>query len=70
MYVFDELKRSTDGGHSWKNLENGLDNSNLISSVVASSGNPIEYDVFIATRGNGVYRSSDRGDSWHPVNDG
>ncbi len=21
IYVFDELKKSTDGGHSWKNLE-------------------------------------------------
>ncbi|HEB87257.1 MAG TPA: hypothetical protein ENI68_09635 [Gammaproteobacteria bacterium] len=70
IYVLDELKRSIDGGYSWKNLENGLDNSTLVSDLVASSGDPAEYEIFIATRGNGIYRSDNRGDSWHPVNTG
>ncbi|MFV2032865.1 MAG: WD40/YVTN/BNR-like repeat-containing protein [Gammaproteobacteria bacterium] len=66
----DELKRSTDGGYTWKNLESGLDNSAVISHVAASSGDPDKYDIFVSTRGDGVYRSSDRGESWHPVSAG
>ncbi len=68
--VFDELKRSTDGGYSWQNLENGLDNSELVSNIATSPGDLNEYDIFVATHGNGIYRSSDHGDSWRAVNNG
>lgn len=71
VYVFDELKRSIDGGHTWKNLGKGLDNtkglvSDLVTSPDASAGNVI----FAATYGDGIYRSNDRGESWRPVNQG
>lgn len=69
-YVFAELKRSSDGGYSWKNLERGLDNNALISDVAASQRSVSEYDTFVATLGDGVYRSSDHGISWYSINAG
>jgi len=52
IHVFDELKRSTDGGHTWQSLENGLDNTlALISEIAASSGKITDYKVFVATHG-------------------
>jgi len=71
IYVFDELKRSTNGGDTWQVLEYGLDNTSaLISDISTSSGNIANYKVFVATQGDGIYRSSDRGESWRPVNTG
>jgi photosystem II stability/assembly factor-like uncharacterized protein len=71
IYVFDELKKSTDGGYTWQVLENGLDNtSSLISDISTSSGNVANYQVFVATQGDGIYRSGDRGKSWRSVNTG
>ena len=70
IYVFDELKKSSDGGYSWKNLERGLDNNAAISDILTSPRNHSEYDTFVATRGDGIYRSNDRGISWRAVNVG
>ena len=71
IYVFDELKRSTDGGHTWQVLEQGLDNTSaLISDITTSSGDAPDYTVFLSTQGDGVYRSTDRGDHWRAVNVG
>jgi len=71
IYVFDELKKSTNGGHTWQTLENGLDNTSaLISDISTSSGNISNYKVFVATEGDGIYRSGDRGESWRPANEG
>jgi len=71
IYVFDELKKSTDGGYTWQVLENGLDNTSaLISDIAISPGNIANYKVFVTTEGDGIYRSSDRGESWHAANAG
>lgn len=71
IYVFDELKKSSNGGYTWQTLENGLDNTSaLVSDISTSSDNIANYKVFVATQGDGIYRSSDRGESWRSVNVG
>lgn len=68
--AFNELKKSTDGGNSWKNLEYGLDNNALVSDIVAAPRGPDQFDTYVSTRGDGVYRSNDQGVRWYPVNHG
>lgn len=68
--VLDELKRSTDGGYRWKNLDNGLDNNYLVRFIAVSPSFSNDGTVFIGTKGDGIYRSQNKGDSWQKVNDG
>jgi len=65
----EHLMRSTNGGYSWKELVNGLDNVNAISDIViiGKQGQPLE--VYLSTLGDGVYRSTDGGDSWTRASD-
>ncbi len=64
--------KSTDWGASWKRLDNGLDDD--VHHIVINPGNSDE--VFIATGGHipdahiqneGLYKSSDAGESWVPL---
>jgi len=71
IIVFYELKRSKDGGHTWRHLENGLDNNSGVFTDVATTpnGSNLPY-VYASTNGSGIYRSNDGGDNWKPINGG
>jgi len=61
------LLNSTNGGYSWKELTNGLDNTQAISSIVFAPSEEGSNTVFVSTLGNGIYRSTDDGNSWKNV---
>ncbi|MDT8388508.1 MAG: hypothetical protein RQ736_13445 [Thiogranum sp.] len=63
----DHLFRSRDGGQSWKERSNGLDNVYSVSSIDIAAGTDRSLTVYVATRGDGVYRSTDDGTSWTHV---
>ena len=58
------LVRSTDGGKSWENLQDGTEFDSHTAQVLPGSG------VVISTSGKGVMRSEDGGDSFVATNDG
>lgn len=64
------IYRSTDGGETWTKLQKGLPSGDLgrIALAVASS-NPNHVYALIATKGNLLWQSTDRGDSWTEVSD-
>ena len=64
------LFKSKDGGYSWNELINGLDNNSRITSIAISRQNTVEDLLFISTHRNGIYKSKNGGQSWTPVNNG
>ena len=66
----EHLLKSINGGHSWKELVNGLDNIYAISSIEIIPSMPASYTLFISTLGNGIYRSTNGGTSWSNVSAG
>jgi len=61
------LMRSRDGGVSWRRLVDGLDNRHPMLDLeygMAAAGVPT---LLLATDGDGLYRSTDFGDTWSPV---
>lgn len=64
------LYRSTDGGASWKTLVRGLDNKYLFSSIAISPSFNTDQTIFIASNGDGIYKSIDKGNSWFHANYG
>jgi photosystem II stability/assembly factor-like uncharacterized protein len=66
------LFKSTDGGTSWRPLTNGLptfaDGLGRIGIAVAPSSPRRLFATVEATRGGGLYRSDDAGDTWKAVN--
>ncbi|MEP7234042.1 MAG: T9SS type A sorting domain-containing protein [Ignavibacteriota bacterium] len=54
---------TSDSGRTWEKL--GLDLPDVRAIAVATSG-----DIFIASYGNGVFRSTDNGKNWEGVNGG
>lgn len=63
----DHVFKSTDGGDSWKELANGLDNKYTYSTVVMSPVFDVDQTVFLSSTGDGVYRSQDGGASWTKI---
>lgn len=68
--ISDQLLKSQNGGYTWKQIANGLDSDQLISSICISPLFNDDKSVFFSTEGNGIYRSEDRGDSWVKDNEG
>lgn len=64
------LFKSTDGGYSWKELVNGLDNKGPLAAIAISPAFQADRTVFVAAEGDGVFRSQDGGASWVKVNQG
>ena len=58
---------SRDGGESWRRIVKGLDHKHILYSFdVADDGKTL----YLATLGDGVYRSTDAGNSWRSANKG
>ena len=70
IIISDHLRKSTDGGYSYKDLVNGLDNKNLLSSIAISPFFKSDKTLFVSSFGDGVYRSRDSGQTWKKVNQG
>jgi photosystem II stability/assembly factor-like uncharacterized protein len=68
IVIADHLLKSIDGGFSWKELVQGLDNKYYFSSVVISPGFEIDQTVFVSSDGDGIYKSQDGGTSWDEIN--
>lgn len=66
----ERLFKSGNGGSSWKELVNGLDHTHHISSIEIPDSSAESDTVFIATLGDGVYRSTNGGVSWNKTNVG
>jgi photosystem II stability/assembly factor-like uncharacterized protein len=67
------LYKSTNGGDTWTQLTKGLPGASegvgRIGIVVAPSDSKRIYVTAEATKGAGIYRSDDAGESWKQVND-
>ena len=67
------LYKSTDGGDTWTQLTNGLPGESeglgRIGIAVAPNDSKRIYLTAEATKGAGIYRSDDAGESWKQVND-
>ena len=56
--------RSEDGGTSWKTINTGFTATNVRTIAQSAS----DANLFYAgTNGSGLYRSTDAGDTWHPM---
>ena len=62
--ISDQLLRSTDGGFEWKQLTNGLDHKNALSAIQISPSYHLDKTMFVSSKGDGIYRSQDGGNSW------
>jgi len=70
VIITDQLFKSAENGAAWKNLVNGLNNQYSFTSIGISPTYDTDGTVFVATAGDGVYRSSDKGDKWQKINAG
>jgi len=60
-FQFNGLRRSTNGGQSFSDATNGVDDGPFITRLAGSVTSP---DVIYAIGGAGVYKSTDFGSSW------
>jgi photosystem II stability/assembly factor-like uncharacterized protein len=70
IIVQNHLLKSTNGGISWKELVQGLDNKFIFSSIAISPSFKVDQTVFMSSDGDGIYKSQDGGASWDKVNRG
>ena len=70
ILITDQIFKSDVEGVAWKNLVNGLNNQYSFTSIGISPDYESDKTLFVASAGDGVYRSTDSGDSWHSVNTG
>jgi len=69
------IYRSEDGGDSWGELTNGLPSGSSVGRIglsVCESSPNVVYAIYTDNPGyfDGVYKSTDGGDSWNQTNDG
>jgi len=64
ILVTDQLFRSDGEAGPWKNLVSGINNQYGFTSIAVSPGYANDKTAFVATSGDGVYRTTDQGDSW------
>ena len=65
---YKDILRSTDGGANWHKLPKGLNNRNPVTAIRVSPNFTLDGTVYAATRGDGVYESTNRGNSWQLIN--
>lgn len=62
--------KSVHGGHGWQELVNGLDHTSPVTSILIIPSDTAAEVLLVATDGNGIYRSSDKGASWQNTSKG
>ena len=70
IIISDHLRKSTNGGASWKELVNGLDHKNLLSAISISPAFERDQTLFVSSDGDGIYCSKNGGNSWTSINAG
>ena len=70
ILITDQVFRSDARGASWKHLVNGLNSQYSFTSVEMSPEYATDGTLFLASSGDGVYRSRDSGESWQQVTGG
>ncbi len=58
------LFKSTDGGTTWRQLTKGLPDGVVQVDIAIAMSNPNRIYATVASRGVGIYRSDDAGESW------
>ncbi len=66
----EHMFKSENGGYAWQELVNGLDHTSPISTIEITRSLDGSDILFVATLGNGVYRSINNGKSWASINKG
>ena len=64
------LRKTSDGGYSWRVVENGLDNKSLFTDIAISPSYSADGTIFVSSEGDGIYKSENEGLSWSKVNSG
>lgn len=67
ILITDQVFRSDGQGADWKNLDQGLNNQFPFTSVAISPKYAEDGTLFVASSGDGVFRSTDFGESWEKV---
>ena len=70
ILITDQIFRSDKNGAAWKNLVNGLNNKHSFTTVEVSPEYMSDQTLFVASSGDGIYRSINHGDSWQKLNTG
>lgn len=70
ILITDQVFRSDERGAEWKNLVNGLNNRYAFTDIEMSGQYESDGIVFLASSGDGVYRSSTYGESWKDADAG
>ena len=68
--MLGRVQKSTDGGLSWREMSNGLDNRSHLLSMAISPAFGSDGTLFLGTVADGIFKSVDRGESWFRANDG
>jgi len=70
VLVHNYLLRSNDRAGSWKPLVAGIDTPFVLTDIEISGQFSSDETVFVASGGSGIFKSTDRGDSWQRFNAG
>lgn len=70
VLVHDYLLRSNDRAGSWKPVVAGIDTPFVLTDIEVSGQFASDDTVFVASGGSGIFKSTDRGDSWQRFNAG
>jgi photosystem II stability/assembly factor-like uncharacterized protein len=68
FWRIQDVLRSDDGGLTWAELPNGMNNRSAISSISISPNFPNDQTAFITAKEDGVFRSINGGSSWVRAN--
>ena len=70
VLVHNYLLRSNDRAGSWKPLVAGIDTPFVLTDIEVSGQFASDDIVFVASGGTGIFKSTDRGDTWQQFNAG
>jgi len=62
--------RSSDGGHTWQQINDGISNLNMGPSAPVIIDPTNRQTLYVGSEGGGVFKSLDGGEHWFAVNSG
>jgi len=69
-FSMGQVWRSTDGGTTWQKASAGLPDGRPDLAIDPKNGSPGSRTLYCASYNNGVYKTTNSGGSWSPVNNG